>query len=88
MIEGLALLRAQVAAKEVEVQALRSYSTEHNPELELAESELSSLRAEEARMEQRNHSSGFCRFGAGGCSGRRNGVSACRTRSEIPASDV
>ena len=37
MIESLALLRAQVAAKEVEVQALRSYSTEHNPDVELAE---------------------------------------------------
>jgi tyrosine-protein kinase Etk/Wzc len=59
MIEGLALLRAQVAAREVEVQALRSYSTEHNPELELAEGELASLRAEAARLEQRNHSSGF-----------------------------
>ena len=44
MIEGLALLRAQVTAKEVEVQALRSYSTEHNPDLELAEHELLSLR--------------------------------------------
>ena len=63
MIEGLALLRAQVAAREVEVQALRSYSTEHNPELELAEGELSSLRAEAARLEQRNHSSGFADLG-------------------------
>jgi tyrosine-protein kinase Etk/Wzc len=63
MIEGLALLRAQVAAREVEVQALRSYSTEHNPELELAEGELSSLRAESTRLEQRNHSSGFADLG-------------------------
>ena len=63
MIESLALLRAQIAAREVEVQALRSYSTEHNPELELAEGELSSLRAEGARMEQRNHSSGFADLG-------------------------
>ena len=37
MIEGLATIRAQVAAKQVEVQALRSYSTEHNPGLQLAE---------------------------------------------------
>src|SRR6202034_1243746 len=40
MIESLAALRAQVAAKQVEVQALRSYSTERNPDLELAEREL------------------------------------------------
>jgi tyrosine-protein kinase Etk/Wzc len=63
MIEGLAVLRAQVATREVEVQTLRSYSTEHNPELELAEGELSSLRAEAARLEQRNHSSGFADLG-------------------------
>lgn len=59
MIESLALLRAQVAAKEVEVQALRSYSTEHNPEVELTQRELASLRAEATRLEQRSHSSGF-----------------------------
>jgi capsule polysaccharide export protein KpsE/RkpR len=65
MIEGLALLRAQVAAKQVEVQALRSYSTEHNPDLELANGELSSLEREAARMEQRNHASGFADLGLG-----------------------
>ncbi len=63
MIEGLALLRAQVTAKEVEVQALRSYSTEHNPDLELAEHELLSLRGEAAALKQRNHSSGFSDVG-------------------------
>lgn len=55
MIEGLAALRAQVAAKEVEVQALRSYSTERNPDLELAERELSTMQAEVSRLEQKNH---------------------------------
>lgn len=59
MIESLAALRAQVAAKQVEVQALRSYSTEQNPEVQFAEQELSTLQAEVARMEQRNHSPGL-----------------------------
>jgi tyrosine-protein kinase Etk/Wzc len=59
MIASLAVLRAQVAAKEVEIQAMRSYSTEHNPEVALAERELASLQAEAARLEQRNHSPGF-----------------------------
>jgi hypothetical protein len=59
MIEGLAVLRAQIDAKDVELQAMRSYSTEHNPEVALAERELSSLRAEAARLQQRNHSPGF-----------------------------
>jgi uncharacterized protein involved in exopolysaccharide biosynthesis len=48
-------LRAKTAATEVEVQALRSYSTERNPSLQLAESQLSALQAEEARMEQGGH---------------------------------
>jgi len=63
MIESLAALRAQVAAKQVQVQALRSYSTEHNPDLELAERELSSMQSEVSRLEQRNHSSGFADLG-------------------------
>jgi tyrosine-protein kinase Etk/Wzc len=59
MIESLAILRAQIDTKDVELQAMRSYSTEHNPEVALAERELSSLRAESARLQQRNHSPGF-----------------------------
>jgi hypothetical protein len=59
MIESLAVLRAQIDAKEVELQAMRSYSTEHNPEVALAERELSSLRAEATGLEQSNHSPGF-----------------------------
>jgi len=58
MVNGLASLRAQVAAKEVEVQALRSYSTERNPDVQLAENQLSSLRDEVAALERRNHSAG------------------------------
>jgi uncharacterized protein involved in exopolysaccharide biosynthesis len=65
MIESLAALRAQVAAKQVEVQALRSYSTEQNPDVQLAEKELTSLQAEESRVEQSNHSSGIAGLGLG-----------------------
>jgi tyrosine-protein kinase Etk/Wzc len=65
MIEGIAALRAQVAAKQVEVQALRSYSTEQNPDVQLAERELTSLQAEETRLEQRNHSPGIAALGLG-----------------------
>jgi tyrosine-protein kinase Etk/Wzc len=63
MIESLAVLRAQVATKQVELQAIRSYSTEHNPEVALAERELLSLQAEAGRLEQRTHSSGFADMG-------------------------
>jgi tyrosine-protein kinase Etk/Wzc len=63
MIESFAELRAKVAAKEVDVQAVRSYSTESNPELQLAEQELSSLQAEASRVGQSNHSPGFAEMG-------------------------
>jgi uncharacterized protein involved in exopolysaccharide biosynthesis len=65
MIESLAALRAQVAAKQVEVQALRSYSTEQNPAVQLAERQLASLQGEAARLEQRNPSAGFSEMGMG-----------------------
>ncbi len=57
MIEGIANLRAQAAAKQVELQALKSYSTDRNPQVEITERELASIQSEIARMEQRNHSS-------------------------------
>jgi tyrosine-protein kinase Etk/Wzc len=59
VIESIAALHAKVAAKQVEVQALRSYSTERSPELQIAESELSSLQGEAAKLEQQSHSSSF-----------------------------
>ncbi|MDR3725081.1 MAG: GNVR domain-containing protein [Terracidiphilus sp.] len=65
MIDSLAALRAQVAAKQVEVQALRSYSTEQNPDVQLVERQLASLQAEVARLEKNNHSSGFANLGMG-----------------------
>jgi uncharacterized protein involved in exopolysaccharide biosynthesis len=65
MIESLAVLRAQVAAKQVEVQALRSYSTEQNPDVQLAEKELTSLQAEESSLEQSNHAPGIAGLGLG-----------------------
>jgi capsule polysaccharide export protein KpsE/RkpR len=65
MIESHSVLRAQVAAKQVQLEALRSYSTEHNPSVQLAESELASLQAEETRMEQRNRTPGIAGLGLG-----------------------
>jgi uncharacterized protein involved in exopolysaccharide biosynthesis len=65
IIGGIAALRARVAAKQVEVQVLRSYSTEQNPDMQLAERELASLQAEQARMEQSNHSPGVAGLGLG-----------------------
>jgi tyrosine-protein kinase Etk/Wzc len=63
VIESIAALHAKVAAKQVEVEALRSYSTERSPELQIAESELSSLQAEASKLGQQSHSSSFGDFG-------------------------
>jgi tyrosine-protein kinase Etk/Wzc len=63
VIGSIAALHAKIAAKQVEVEALRSYSTERSPELQIAESELSSLQAEASKLEQQSHSSSFGDFG-------------------------
>jgi uncharacterized protein involved in exopolysaccharide biosynthesis len=51
MIEALTALRAQVAAKEVEVRSMRSFATSENPDLVRAEQELLGLREQESKME-------------------------------------
>jgi uncharacterized protein involved in exopolysaccharide biosynthesis len=53
MIATLAALHAQVSAKQVELEALRSYSTEQNPEVQLSERQLRALEQEVAELEQR-----------------------------------
>jgi uncharacterized protein involved in exopolysaccharide biosynthesis len=52
IIESVARLQAQVAAKEVQIGAMRSFITETNPDFILAQRELSGLRAQLARAEQ------------------------------------
>lgn len=51
-VKAGAALRAQIAQKEVQVQALRSYATEQNPDLQRALSELGALRQQLKRLEQ------------------------------------
>jgi tyrosine-protein kinase Etk/Wzc len=50
LIESAGSLRAQVAAKEVEVQSMRTYAGEQNADLREAEQELSGLRAQLAKL--------------------------------------
>ena len=51
LLEGYADLRAQVAAKEVQIQAMKSFATPENPDLVRAQEELAALRAQVARFE-------------------------------------
>jgi uncharacterized protein involved in exopolysaccharide biosynthesis len=49
-IQLVADLRAQIAAKEAQIAALRSYATAENPGIQIAEQELAGLRAQEQKM--------------------------------------
>jgi uncharacterized protein involved in exopolysaccharide biosynthesis len=59
IIEAVAGLRAQVATKEVQAGAMRSFATEQNPDYFRVQREIAALKAELARLERTN------RLGAG-----------------------
>jgi len=50
VIESVAQLRGQVAAKEVQIRAMRQFASEQNPDLEVAEQELAGLQSQMSRM--------------------------------------
>lgn len=50
LIESAAVLRGQVVAKEVELQAMRSYATPDNPDMVLATQQLAALKAQLAKL--------------------------------------
>jgi uncharacterized protein involved in exopolysaccharide biosynthesis len=50
LIESAAALRAQIVAKEVQIQGMRSYATEDNPEIFEAKQQLAALQAQLARL--------------------------------------
>ena len=51
IIEGIANLRARIAAKEVEAKVLRSFATAQNPDLQRTEEEIRALRTELEKVE-------------------------------------
>jgi uncharacterized protein involved in exopolysaccharide biosynthesis len=57
LVASITELRAQVAAKEVEISSLRTYARGDNPNLKRATSELASLRAEMKKLEQQEQKS-------------------------------
>jgi tyrosine-protein kinase Etk/Wzc len=50
LIESVAMLRAQVVAKEVQIQGMRSFEAEDNPDLTLAKQELGALQKQLERL--------------------------------------
>ncbi len=53
MIQGTSSLRAQIAAKEVEFRVLRTYSTEHNPDVLRIKEELKGMHDQLSRLESK-----------------------------------
>jgi uncharacterized protein involved in exopolysaccharide biosynthesis len=51
-VSAAAALRAQIAAKEIQLSAMRTFATESNPEMKRTLQELSGLRVELAKMEK------------------------------------
>jgi len=50
VIESVAMLRAQIAAKQVEIQAMRAFATGENPQLRVAEEELAALKTQQQAL--------------------------------------
>jgi tyrosine-protein kinase Etk/Wzc len=50
LIEQAAILRAQITAKEVQLQSIRSFETEDNPQYAMIEQQLDALRAQLAKV--------------------------------------
>jgi len=65
IIESVVKLRALMAAKEVELHAMRLFSTEQNPDVRLREQQLSGLRGQLALLEKQGGDSGNLQLPAG-----------------------
>lgn len=59
VVERQSMLQTQISAKQVQLEAMRSYLTEQNPNIRTAETELSSMQAEARRLEMANSKSGY-----------------------------
>ena len=58
IVSAMADMRAQVAIHEVQLQAMRTYATESNPEVKRAQQELAGLRAQLAKLERNTGETG------------------------------
>lgn len=58
LIESVAVLRAQVVAKEVQIQGMRSFASEDNPDLILAKQQLAALQKQLEQLAGSQHDTG------------------------------
>lgn len=54
LIEGVGDLRAQIVAKEVELHAMRSFATDKNPDVDIAQQELAGMKAQLRKLESQS----------------------------------
>ncbi len=59
LIGAVAEVRAQIAAKQVQLQSIRSYATENNPDVKRVERELAELQSQFNRLSQTERESGI-----------------------------
>ena len=80
LIETVATLRAQIAAREMMIQGMQTYATGQNAQMIQAQQELDSLRAQLAKLggNQRNRRRAHCAQGPGPASGSRIPPQAAR----------
>jgi tyrosine-protein kinase Etk/Wzc len=57
VIESVAQLRAQIAAKEVQIRAMQAFATEENPQLQVATEELAALKQQQEKLGSSSDSS-------------------------------
>lgn len=50
VIQSVAALRSQIAAKQVQIDGMRKFAADQNPDLQIAEQELAGLRQQQAQM--------------------------------------
>jgi len=86
IIESVVKLRAQMAAKEVELHAMRLFSTEQNPDVMLGEQKLSGMREQLALLEKQGGGPGDLEVPAGNVP--EAGLQYLRKLREVKYSEV
>jgi capsule polysaccharide export protein KpsE/RkpR len=69
VIGSLAALHAQIDARQVELEVLRSYSTDSNPNVQMTQTQLATLRAQAKKLEEKNDPSSIGGLGLQGVAG-------------------
>ena len=59
LLGTMVTLRAEIAAQQAEVQALRAYATDHNPDVQIAEKSLEAMKQQASKMSQHGSSADF-----------------------------